>query len=183
MRPASSARRAAARRRRIGVKVDILTGTLGKALGGAMGGFIAAAQPIVDLLRQRARPYLFSNALPPPVLARRPQGDRPRARRATTCAPICSTTPSTSATAWARPGFDLLPGETPIIPVMLDEARLAQDMAAALYERGIYVAGFFFPVVPQGQGAHPHADVGGALSPRTSTRRSRPSPMPGGSWE
>lgn len=129
--------------------IAILTGTLGKALGGAIGGYIAGSQPVIDLLRQRARPYLFSNALPPAVCAAGlkalelvEQGYALRARL------------FDNARYWreglARLGFDLLPGEHPIIPVMLGDARLSQDMANALYEEGVYVAGFFFPVVPQG---------------------------------
>jgi len=133
-----------------GVEVDILTGTLGKALGGAMGGYIAGPQPVIDLLRQRARPYLFSNALPPAITAAGIEalklveaGDDLRARL------------FENTTYW-RQGlseldFDLLEGEHPIVPVMLGDARLSQDMAARLYELGVYVAGFFFPVVPNGQ--------------------------------
>jgi glycine C-acetyltransferase len=134
---------------RSGIKVDIITGTLGKALGGSAGGFVAAAKPIVDMLRQRSRPYLFSNALPPPIVGAAIQaiemakkGDELRnglfdnARR--------------FRIAMSKSGFNLLPGEHPIIPVMLGEAKVAQDMAARLYERGIYVTGFFYPVVPQG---------------------------------
>lgn len=131
-------------------KVDIITGTLGKALGGALGGFIAAQQPVIDMLRQRARPYLFSNALPPMVLAPSlealdiiEQGDDLREQL------------SQNARYWrdglTKLGFDLLPGEHPIIPIMLGEAKLAQDMATKLYEHGVYVSGFFFPVVPKGQ--------------------------------
>lgn len=133
-----------------GVKADLLTGTLGKALGGAIGGYIAAAQPVVDLLRQRARPYLFSNSLPPAVVAAGlaaldlvEQGDALRARL------------FENADYWRKGltdlGFDLLPGEHPIIPVMLGEATLAQKMAAQLFDEGVYVSGFFFPVVPRGQ--------------------------------
>jgi len=135
---------------RAGVKVDILTGTLGKALGGSAGGYIAAAKPIVDLMRQRARPYLFSNALPPPIVAASlkaidmaEQGDNLRARLFDNAARFRA--------GMAAAGFALLPGEHPIIPVMLGEAKLAQDMAAKLYEQGVYVTGFFFPVVPKGQ--------------------------------
>ena len=133
-----------------GVEVDILTGTLGKALGGAIGGYVAASQRVVDLLRQRARPYLFSNALPPMVTAAGieairlvEEGDDLRARLFRNTAHWRQ--------ALEAAGFDLLPGEHPIVPVMLGDARLAQDMAAALDRLGIYVAGFFFPVVPKGQ--------------------------------
>jgi glycine C-acetyltransferase len=133
-----------------GRRVDIITGTFGKTLGGAMGGFITAAQPIIDLLRQRARPYLFSNSLAPAVAAGSlkaieiAQGaDDRRARLASLVTRFRS--------ALAAAGFELLPGETPIIPVMLHDARRSQEMAAALDERGVCVAGFFFPVVPKGR--------------------------------
>ena len=135
---------------RAGIKVDILTGTLGKALGGSAGGYIAAAKPIVDLMRQRSRPYLFSNALPPPIVAAAIKaidlaeaGDDLRAKLFDNAKRF--------RTGMAAAGFDLLAGEHPIIPVMLGEAKLAQEMAAKLYDRGIYVTGFFFPVVPQGK--------------------------------
>jgi glycine C-acetyltransferase len=134
----------------VGDAVDIVTGTFGKTLGGAMGGFIAAAQPIVDLLRQRARPYLFSNSLAPAVVAGSlkaveiaQKADDLRARLAANTARF-----RREMTAL---GYTLLPGETPIIPVMLGDAVLAQKLAAALDERGVYVAGFFYPVVPQGK--------------------------------
>lgn len=133
-----------------GVKADVLTGTLGKAMGGAIGGYVAASQRVVDLLRQRARPYLFSNALPPMVTAAGieairlvEEGDDLRTR-------LFENTAYWRARLEAA-GFTLLPGEHPIVPVMLGEARLAQEMAAKLDKLGVYVAGFFFPVVPKGQ--------------------------------
>lgn len=133
-----------------GVTVDIVTGTLGKALGGALGGYVAGPQAVIDLLRQRARPYLFSNALPPAVVAAGlaaldlvEGADDLRARL------------FANAAYWraglSDAGFTLLPGAHPIIPVMLGEARLAQDMAQALFARGVYVAGFFYPVVAKGR--------------------------------
>ncbi|TMV66349.1 glycine C-acetyltransferase, partial [Thioclava sp. BHET1] len=132
-----------------GVEVDILTGTLGKALGGALGGYIAGPHPVIDLLRQRARPYLFSNALPPAVVAAGLAALDLVAAADDLRAQLFENTAYWRA-GLADAGFRLLPGEHPIIPVMLGEARLAQEMAAALYERGVYVAGFFFPVVPRG---------------------------------
>lgn len=133
-----------------GVEVDIMTGTLGKALGGALGGYIAGPQPVIDLLRQRARPYLFSNALPPAVVAA-----GIAALDLVEAADDLRAQLFANAAYWraglADAGFSLLPGEHPIIPVMLGEAKLAQAMAAALYDRGVYVSGFFFPVVPKGQ--------------------------------
>ncbi|TQM93867.1 glycine C-acetyltransferase [Roseinatronobacter monicus] len=133
-----------------GVQADTLTGTLGKALGGALGGYIAGPQPVIDLLRQRARPYLFSNALPPSIVAAGIAAldivERADNLRATLF---------DNAAHWRAgltdAGFDLLPGEHPIIPVMLYDAHKAQAMAARLFELGVYVSGFFFPVVPKGQ--------------------------------
>jgi glycine C-acetyltransferase len=147
-----------------GARVDIVTGTFGKTLGGAMGGFVAAAQPIVDLLRQRARPYLFSNSLSPPVVA----GSRKAleiAIRADDLRETLARHARRFRAGLAQAGFKLLEGETPIIPVMLGEARAAQDMAAALDRRGIYVAGFFFPVVPKGK-ARIRTQMSAALSER-----------------
>ena len=135
-----------------GVKVDFVTGTFGKALGGAMGGFICASKPVVELLKQRARPYLFSNALAPAVcgssleairIAQGGEGDRLRTR--------LSANAHRYRTAMTDAGFTLLQGEHPIIPVMLGDAKLAQDIAARMLELGVYVIGFSFPVVPRGQ--------------------------------
>jgi glycine C-acetyltransferase len=133
-------------------RVDIVTGTLGKALGGASGGYTAAREEIVELLRQRSRPYLFSNTLAPGIVAaslkvlellasdegaglrRRVRENGERFRR-----------------AMGALGFDLVPGEHPIIPVMLGDAALATRMADALLEEGVYVIGFSYPVVPKGK--------------------------------
>jgi len=146
-----------------GVKVDILTSTLGKALGGSAGGFIAAAKPIVDLMRQRSRPYLFSNALPPAVVGAAikaiemaENGDDLRNR-------LFANAGSFRA-AMSKAGFKLLPGEHPIIPVMLGEAQLAQELAARLFEEGVYVTGFFYPVVPKGA-ARIRTQMSAALTP------------------
>ncbi len=133
-----------------GVRADVVTGTLGKALGGALGGYIAGPQPVIDLLRQRARPYLFSNALPPAIVAAGLAAlDLVEAADDLRAQLFENTGYWRSGLASA--GFDLLPGEHPIVPVMLGEARLAQDMAAELGRRGVHVAGFFFPVVPKGR--------------------------------
>ena len=131
-------------------RIAILTGTLGKALGGGMGGFICARQNVIDLLKQRARPYLFSNAIAPPLVAASikvfdlvEQGDDLRAKLIRNSERFRAGMESA--------GFTLLPGEHPIIPVMLGDAKLAQQMAADLLEEGIYVIGFSFPVVPRGE--------------------------------
>lgn len=131
-------------------KVDIVTGTLGKSLGGAMGGFVAASQSIIDLLRQRARPYLFSNSLAPAVAAGSIKAIA-IAESADDRRQLLAAHARRFRSGLEKAGFELLAGETPIIPVMLHEARLAQDMAAALDERGFYVAPFFYPVVPKGR--------------------------------
>ena len=131
-------------------RVDIITGTLGKALGGAMGGFTAAKKPVIDILRQRSRPYLFSNSLAPAIagaslkaLEMVREGDDLRARLFDNAKRF--------RTGMTEAGFDLLPGEHPIIPVMLGDAALSQQMADKLMEEGVYVIGFFYPVVPKGK--------------------------------
>lgn len=152
-------------------KIDIITGTLGKALGGASGGFTAARQEVVDLLRQRSRPYLFSNTVAPAIVgasiavldllegstALRDKLDANTRyfRRAITDA-----------------GFEIKPGEHPIVPIMVYDAVKAQQLAARLLELGVYVVGFFYPVVPKGQArirvqlsaAHDHADLARAVA-------------------
>ena len=152
-------------------KVDIITGTLGKALGGASGGFTSARREVVELLRQRSRPYLFSNTLAPSIVGasiavldllegstalRDKLADNTRYFR----------------DAITRAGFDIKPGEHPIVPIMVYDASLAQQLAARLLELGVYVVGFFFPVVPKGQArirvqvsaVHAHTDLERAVA-------------------
>ncbi|MEM9897799.1 MAG: glycine C-acetyltransferase [Pseudomonadota bacterium] len=131
-------------------RVDILTGTLGKALGGGMGGYVCASADVIRLLRNRARPYLFSNALTPALLGATLKtlelvidGDDLRGQ-------LFRNAQRFRAQMTAA-GFDLLPGEHPIIPVMIGDARLAGEMADALLSEGVYVIGFSYPVVPKGQ--------------------------------
>ena len=135
---------------RAGVKVDLMTGTFGKALGGALGGYIAGPQAVIDLLRQRARPYLFSNALPPAVV-----GASLAALDLVEAADDLRAKLAENAAYWRAGleglGFDLLAGSHPIVPVMIGDAPLAQKFAKALEAQGVMVSAFFFPVVPRGQ--------------------------------
>ena len=155
-------------------RIDIITSTLGKALGGSAGGFVSGRQAIIDLLRQRARPYLFSNTLTPPVvkasiqaiqLVSDPeQGGKLRTQ-------LRKNTKKFRAEMQSL-GFEIKPGEHPVVPVMLGDAKLSQDFAKELLSEGIYVIGFFFPVVPRGQArirvqlsaAHTDADVEKAIA-------------------
>jgi len=131
-------------------KMDVITTTLGKALGGASGGCVSGRKELVEMCRQRARPYLFSNAMPPVIVA-----------AANAVLDLISRTTERrdklewNAKYWRQGltdlGFDIKAGESPIVPVMLYNAKLSQDIARDLYEEGIYVVGFFFPVVPKGQ--------------------------------
>ena len=154
-----------------GVDVDILTGTLGKALGGALGGYIAGPQPVIDLLRQRARPYLFSNALPPPIVAAGLEAIRLVEQH-----PDLRKNLFDNARYWraglADLGFELLDGEHPIIPVMLGEAHLAQKMAAALFERAS-MSRASFSRRPARSGPYPHPDERGADQRTTGPRPCR----------
>jgi glycine C-acetyltransferase len=131
-------------------QVDIFTSTLGKALGGGSGGFTTGRQAIIDLLRQRSRPYLFSNTLPPPLVA---AGIEVFEMLSATTALRDRLEENTRyfREAMTRAGFDIKPGIHPIVPVMLYDAPLAQKFAARLLDEGIYVIGFFFPVVPRGE--------------------------------
>ncbi|MFK8031363.1 MAG: glycine C-acetyltransferase [Gammaproteobacteria bacterium] len=131
-------------------KVDLITGTLGKALGGGAGGYTSGRKELISWLRQRSRPYLFSNTLAPPLVAAAlkvmdllEQGDNLRVK--------LHENSRYFREGMEKAGFNLLPGEHPIIPVMLGDASLATKMADSLLERGIYVVGFAYPVVPEGQ--------------------------------
>lgn len=160
-------------------KIDFLTGTFGKALGGAMGGFVAARKEVVSLLRQKSRPYLFSNALAPGVcgaaleairIAQSEEGDRLR--------DTLFKNAKRFREGMTKAGFNLLPGEHPIVPVMLGDAALAQRMAERLLTEGVYVIGFSYPVVPKGQArirtqlsaAHTPEDVDTAISAFSKVR-------------
>lgn len=131
-------------------RVDIITSTFGKALGGACGGFTAAPQEVVDLLRQRSRPYLFSNTMPPAIVG----------AVNTALERLASTTELRDKLegntmffreSMTAAGFDIKAGDHPIVPIMLGDARLANEMAAAMLDEGVYVIGFSYPVVPKGQ--------------------------------
>jgi glycine C-acetyltransferase len=152
-------------------RVDIVTSTLGKALGGASGGFTAGRREIVALLRQRSRPYLFSNTLPPSLVAASlaclQMLERSSVRRDRLAANI-----RWFREAMTTAGFAIRPGVHPIVPIMLGDARLAQQMAADLFAEGIYVVGFTYPVVPEGtarirvqlSAAHEPADLERAVA-------------------
>ncbi len=152
-------------------RVDLVTGTLGKALGGASGGYVAGSAEVVEWLRQKARPYLFSNTLAPVIaavslevldLVERSDDLRRKLRE----------NAAHFRAELTRLGFELLPGEHPIVPVMLHEAPLAQEVARRLLDEGVYAIGFFFPVVPKGQArirtqlsaAHSREDLDFAVS-------------------
>ena len=147
-------------------RVDIITSTLGKALGGASGGFTTGRKHIIDLLRQRSRPYLFSNSLPPPLVSAALKTiDLLKGSQA--AKQTLETNTSFFRQQVTKAGFNIKPGSHPIVPIMLGDAKLAQDMAARLLDEGVYVVGFFYPVVPEGQArirvqvsaAHTRADL------------------------
>ncbi|WP_440223543.1 glycine C-acetyltransferase [Dokdonella sp. MW10] len=131
-------------------EVDVYTSTLGKALGGGSGGFTTGRREIIDLLRQRSRPYLFSNTLPPPLVAASLKVFEILSR-STELRDRVEANARRFRAGMAEAGFELRPGDHAIVPVMLHDAKLAQRFAADLLEEGIYVIGFFYPVVPQGQ--------------------------------
>ncbi|MDB4743608.1 glycine C-acetyltransferase [Planctomicrobium sp.] len=131
-------------------RVDILTGTLGKALGGASGGYTSGRKEIIDWLRQRSRPYLFSNSLAPPITAAAIETLKILKEDTSLIEQLKSNTKFFRSEI-EKLGLEVLPGEHPIVPIMLGDAVLANKMADALLERGVYVVGFSYPVVPQGQ--------------------------------
>jgi len=131
-------------------KIDIFTSTLGKALGGGSGGFTTGRQSIIDLLRQRSRPYLFSNTLPPPLAAASIRVFE-MLSRSTELRDRLEQNTHYFREAMTRAGFDIKHGEHPIVPIMLYDASLAQEFACRLLAESIYVIGFFYPVVPQGE--------------------------------
>ncbi len=158
-------------------RIDAISGTLGKALGGASGGYVSGRKEMVAMLRQRSRPYLFSNSVPPPIVAAsltvleliRSAGElRQRLRDNTTF----------FRKQMTEAGFDILAGEHPIVPVMVGEAALAAQMAQAMLEKGVYVVAFSYPVVPQGKArirtqvsaAHSKADLERAVKAFVETR-------------
>ncbi len=151
-------------------RIDLLTGTFGKALGGAAGGYVAGRKPLIDLLRQRARPYLFSNALPPPICAATLAALDLVERQPALLAKLAANAAFFRERMTAA-GFRLAGEGHPIIPVMLGDARLAARMAARMGELGVYVTAFSFPVVPRGQArirtqmsaAHSEADLARAV--------------------
>jgi glycine C-acetyltransferase len=131
-------------------RVDIITGTLGKALGGASGGFTSGKKEIIELLRQRSRPYLFSNTLAPSIVGASIEVFD-MLSETTVLRDKLEQNTKYFRSAMTKAGFDIKPGEHPIVPIMLYEAPLAQEFASRLLERGIYVIGFFYPVVAKGQ--------------------------------
>jgi glycine C-acetyltransferase len=131
-------------------RVDILTGTLGKALGGASGGYTSGRKEIIEYLRQRSRPYLFSNTLAPSITAASIRGLDLLMESGDLREKLWANT-RRFREGMAANGFAIKPGSHPIVPIMLGDAALAQKMAARMLEKGIYVIGFFFPVVPKGQ--------------------------------
>ncbi len=159
-------------------RVDIITGTFGKALGGASGGYTAARRPIVDLLRQRSRPYLFSNTVSPAICA---AADR-TIDMLTESSSLRDRLHSNTAhfrRSLEREGFDVPKGEHPIVPVMLYDAKVASEFAARMLEKGVYVVGFSYPVVPMGRArirtqvsaAHTVADLDFAVECFKQVRR------------
>jgi glycine C-acetyltransferase len=159
-------------------RIDVLSGTLGKALGGASGGYLSGRQEIIDLLRQRSRPYLFSNTLAPAIAAASIVA-LDLVSRSTDLRDRLETNTRDFRAGLTAAGLTLRPGTHPIVPVMLGDAALAQRFAARMLEKGVYVVGFFYPVVPQGaarirtqvSAAHSPEDLAFAVNAFAETKR------------
>ncbi len=159
-------------------RVDVITGTLGKALGGASGGYTSGRKEIIELLRQRSRPYLFSNSLPP-VIVGASLKSLEILERSTELRDRLADNTRFFRERMTAAGYDIVPGEHPIVPIMLGEATLANQLAERLLEKGIYVIGFSYPVVPQGKArirvqvsaAHTHDDLDHAVNQFTVAKR------------
>ena len=134
----------------VGARIDVLTSTLGKALGGAAGGFTTGRKAIIDLLRQRSRPYLFSNTLPPVICGAALKAFE-LLSASTELRDRLEENTRHFRSEMTRRGFQIKPGTHPICPILLFDAKLAQDFARAMLDEGVYIVGFFYPVVPQGQ--------------------------------
>jgi glycine C-acetyltransferase len=158
-------------------RVDIITGTLGKALGGASGGYTSARQEIVDLLRQRSRPYLFSNSVAPPIVSASIKA-LDLIEGSTDLRDRLMENAAYFRGAMENENFDVLPGTHPIVPIMLGDASRAQQMSNSLLEKGVFVVGFSFPVVPRGaarirtqvSAAHSHEDLAFAVEQFCASR-------------
>jgi glycine C-acetyltransferase len=159
-------------------RVDILTGTMGKALGGASGGYTSGRKEIIEYLRQRSRPYLFSNTLAPVIAA----GTLKVLELLTSSTELRDRLEANTKffrEGMSKLGFNILPGEHPIVPIMLGDAALAQKFAARMLEKGVYVIGFSYPVVPQGKArirtqisaAHTHDDLKFAIEKFSETKK------------
>ena len=152
-------------------RVDLITGTLGKALGGASGGYTSGRKEIIDLLRQRSRPYLFSNSVAPPIVAASLRAID-MLSESTTLRDRLESNTEYFRSELGKLGFEIIPGEHPIVPIMLGDASLASQMADLLLTKGLYVIGFSFPVVPKGKArirtqisaAHTESDLAFAVT-------------------
>lgn len=159
-------------------KIDIITGTLGKALGGASGGFTSARKEVIEILRQRSRPYLFSNTLAPSIVGAS-LAVLDLLEQSTALRDKLAENTAYFRQAITQAGFEVKPGEHPIVPIMVFDAVVAQKLAARLLDLGVYVVGFFFPVVPQGQARirvqmsalHERADLEHAVAAFTQAGR------------
>jgi glycine C-acetyltransferase len=159
-------------------RIDIITGTLGKALGGASGGYTSGRKEIIEILRQRSRPYLFSNTLAPAIVATSIKVLEILSASTDLRDKLMDNT-NYFREQIAKLGLDVIPGEHPIVPIMLGDAALAQKMAEMLLEKGVYVIGFSYPVVPKGSArirtqisaAHSKEDLDFAIEKITDVKR------------